>query len=250
MVKIVPTPDWFLGQDVLIDAFSFVVLFIFCFIALKYYRINRGKRNFLYLGWGFGLIALAQLAAFLTKLVLYYDFGPSRQIGAAIVTAQVLSSVDIFYYLGFFFQRFLTLSGLYIIFRLPRGKKSAWDYFIGAYFIAISLLLISEVAYLYHLTALAILLMISFKYQDIYQRNKFLNTKILVFAFGVLALSQILFLFSEIGILHVAGNVVELISYAVLLGLIIRIRKYGKKKKSYGNNFGHVGDNSGKRRKH
>lgn len=250
MVKIVPTPDWFLGQDVLIDAFSFIVLFLFSFIAVKYYKLNKEKRNFLYLGVGFGLIALAQLAAVLTKLVLYYDFGPSQQIGAAIVTAEIISSVDIFYYAGFFFQRFLTLSGLYIIFRLPRYRKSSWDYVIGIYFVAISLLLVHEVAYLYHLTALFILLMISFKYYDIYKENKFINTKILMSAFGILGLSQILFLFSAVGEIHVAGNIVELISYAVLLGLIIRIRKYGKKKKSHGNNLGHVGNNSGKRREH
>lgn len=250
MVKIVPTPDWFLGQDVLIDLFSFLVLLAFTFITVKYYKLNKRKREFLYLGVGFGLIALAQLAAVVTKLVLYYDFGPSQQIGAAIITSQVLSSVNVFYYAGFFFQRFLTLSGLYILFRLPRNKKSAWDYVIGGYFIVISLLLINEIAYLYHLTALFILFMISRKYNEVYRKNKFLNTKILMVAFGILAISQVLFLFSISGSLYVVGNIVELISYAILLGLIIRIRKYGKKKKSHGNNLGHVGNNSGKKRKH
>ncbi len=250
MVKIVPTPDWFLGKDILIEAFSVIVLIIFSFLSIKNYKLDKEKRSFLYLGIGFGLIALAQLAGVLTRLVLYYDFGPSQQIGSAIVASQALSSVDIFYYAGFFFQRFLTLAGIYIIYRLPREKKSMWDYVIGAYFIVISLLLINEVAYLFHLTALFILVMITTKYYNVYEKNKFFNTKILVLAFGVLAFSQILFLFSEIGVLHVAGNIVELISYVVLLGLIIRIRKYGKKKKSYGNNLRHAGDNPGKKRKH
>ena len=72
MVKIVFTPDWFLGKDVLIDFFSFLVLFTFFILAVKTYKLNKNRR-FLYLGWGFGLIGLAQLAAVITKLVLYYD---------------------------------------------------------------------------------------------------------------------------------------------------------------------------------
>ena len=111
MVKIVPTPDWFIGKDVVIEVFSLVVLAIFVFLAYRYYRMNK-NRNILYLGSGFGLIALAQLATILTKLVLYYDIGPSQEIGQAIITSQIANSVDFFYYAGFFFHRFLTLSGL------------------------------------------------------------------------------------------------------------------------------------------
>ncbi|MDZ4226591.1 MAG: hypothetical protein U1B79_00590, partial [Candidatus Pacearchaeota archaeon] len=72
MVKIVPTPDWFIGKDVIIEFFSLVVLIIFAVLAYRYYNLNK-NRNILYLGTGFGLIALAQLATILTKLVLYYD---------------------------------------------------------------------------------------------------------------------------------------------------------------------------------
>lgn len=250
MVKIVPTPDWFLGKDIIVEFFSVIVLFLFSFLAIKNYKLNREKRNFLYLGAGFGLIALAQLASIFTKLVLYYDFGPSAQIGQAIVTSQLLSSVDIFYYVGFFSQRLLTLIGFYIIYRLPRDKKSIGDYLLVLYFILISALLGQEVLYVYHLTALILLVMISSNYYEIYKKNRFFNTLILMAAFVILAFSQLVFIFSEIDILYVAGNIVELISYTLLLGLIIRIRKYGKKKKPHGNNRRHVGDNSGKRRKH
>src|SRR3989337_1527469 len=120
MVKIVPTPDWFIGKDVVIEVFSLVVLAIFVFLAYRYYRMNK-NRNILYLGSGFGLIALAQPATILTKLV--------------------------FYYAGFFFHRFLTLSGLYILYRLPRDRKSIGDYVIVIYFILISSFLSREIFY-------------------------------------------------------------------------------------------------------
>lgn len=250
MVKFVPTPDWFLGKDVFIEAFSFIVLFIFSFLAIKNYKVSKNRR-FFYLGVGFGLIALAQLAAVLTRLVLYYDVGPSQAIGQAIVASQMFSSVDVFYFSGFFFQRFLTLTGLYMIFRLPRNKKSMFDYVVVLYFILISVLITNNIANVFHLTAFLLLLMIVRNYYKIHQKNKFLNTQILVIAFGILAISQLLFIFSGmVAGLNVAGNVVELISYTILLGLIIRIRKYGKKTKPYGHNSGHAGDNSGQGRKH
>ena len=249
MVKIVPTPEWFIGKDVMIEFFSLIVLTLFAVIAYRYYRLNK-NRNILYLGSGFGLIAIAHLATILTKLVLYYDFGPSQEIGNAIITSQILNSVDIFYFSGFFFYRFLTLLGLYIIYRLPRERKSVGDYLVVAYFVLISSFLSQEIFYLFHLTAFLILILIVEKYAWIYRQNKFFNTKILMVAFGLLALSQIIFVLSTIELLFVLGNIVELISYTIFLGLIIRIRKYGKKKKPHGYNIRYVGNDSGKRRKH
>src|SRR3972149_4792106 len=218
MVKIVPTPDWFIGKDVVIEVFSLVVLAIFVFLAYRYYRLNK-NRNILYLASGFGLIALAQLATILTKLVLYYDIGPTQQIGQALVTSQVVNSVDIFYYAGFFFHRFLTLIGLYIIYRLPRERRSIGDYIIAIYFIFISSLASKEIFYLFHFTALCLLILIVEKYFLIYKENRFFNTKVLMMAFGLLALSQFVFILSTIDVLFVLGNVIELVSYTIFLGL-------------------------------
>ncbi len=249
MVKIVLTPEWFVGKDIMIEFFSLIVLIIFVAVASRYYRLNR-NRNILYLGLGFGLIALAQLATILTKLPLYYNFEPATQIGEAILTSQIIGSVDLFYYTGFFFHRFLTLLGFYMIYRLPRNKKSVGDYLAVIYFIIISSLLSREIFYIFHLTALFILVLIVEKYSWIYRENKFFNTKILMVAFGLLALSQLIFVLSKIDFLFVLGNAVELIGYSIFLALIIRIWKYGKKKKPYGDNIGYAGNSPREKRKH
>ena len=250
MVKIVLTPDWFLGNDVLIEAFSLIVLVLIAIIAIKNYSKNKSNRNLLYLGLGFTLIALAQLASIVTKLVLYYDFGPSQAIGQAIVTSNLLSSVDVFYYAGFFFFRFLSLLGLYMIYRLPRKRSSVMDYVIILYFVILSAIIEEDFYYLFHLTALMILIAIVEKYYLVYKENGFINTKILWVAFSGLALSQLIFLLSELDVFFAGANIIELISYAILLGLVIRILKYGKEKKPYGNNIRYAGNNSGKKRKY
>lgn len=238
-MKIVFTPDWFLASDVLIEIFSFVILFLFFYFSVKSYKLSK-KKNSLYLGIGFLLIAIAELATIFTKLVLYYDTTFTHQIGRAIITYQIVKSVDIFYYIGFFFHKFLTLLGLYILYRLPLKKKKSRDVFIALYIIIIASLFSQSVYYLFHLTAFGLLVLIINNYYQIYKKNKSKNTKMLIIAFCLLAFSQILFLISQVGVLYAAAQVIQLVSYLTLLVLIIRILDYGKKKKSYRDNIRYV----------
>ena len=258
-MKIVFTPDWFLGHDVLIEIFSFVVLFVFFILCLRYYKLNK-KKNVLYLGIGFLLIAIAQVAVILTKLVLYYDMSFTQNIGRMIVTYNVVKTIDIFYYLGFFIHRLLSLLGFYIIYRLPLQKKSRGDFILVIYFMvfltSLSLLLnyFSQdlnliTYYFFHLTILFILAFIIRNYYLLYRKNKLTNTCILLTAFSVLALGHAMFILCRTEIIVVLANILELISYLILLFLIIRIVKHGKKKKPYGYNLRHVGNNPRKKRK-
>ncbi len=249
MVKIVLTPDWFMGFDVLIEFFSFIVLSVFFFLALKNYKLKKNKST-LYLGLGFALIAIAQMASILTKMVLYYDIGPSQAIGQTIIATHLLSSVDIFYYLGFFFERFLTLTGFYIIYRLPERKMDFRDYALIIYLIVISSIASQEFHYIYYMTSFFLLVLIINNYYKLYMENKFINTKILIISFSILCFAQIIYLLSKLEYLYVAANIVELISYTLLLFLALKIRQHGKKKKSHGNYIRHVGNNPGKGRKH
>ena len=251
-MKIVLTPDWFLGKDILIDSFSFIVLIIFSVLAIRSYKLNKKNKNLLYLGTGFGLIALAQMACIFTKLILYYDIGPAQAIGQAIIVGQLLSSVNIFYYMGFFFHNFLILVGFYIIYRLPQKKMYIGDYALVLYFILLSAILSAYEGFFYffYLTAFVLLVLIVNNYYGIYKENRFVNTKILIIAFSILALAQLVYVLSKVGILFAVANIIELISYVILLFLIIRILKHGEKKKPYGYNIRYAGNRSGKKRGH
>jgi len=234
-MKIVFTPDWFLGQDFLIEIFSFMILFLFFFFSVKSYKLDKNKKV-LYLGLGFLLIALGEISTILTKFVLYYDTTFTQNIGQMIITYEAVKSVDIFYYLGFFLHKFLILFGLYIIYKLPL-KKISGDFFLTTYFIAISALLSHSLYYIYHLTALIFLFLIINNYCKVYKKNKSANTKILITAFSLLATSQIIFMLSKLPQLYVAAQNIQLISYITLLILIMRISKNGKKKKQNRDNI-------------
>lgn len=227
MVKLVFTPDWFLGKDILIEFFSFIVLLIFSILSVKGYKLKKNK-GLLHLGFGFGFIALARLASVITKLVLYYDSDPVQAVGKAIMTSQVVHSLDIFYHAGFFAYYFLTLLGLFIIYKIPQKRLLfTGDYALVLYFIAMVSLLSKEFFYLFHLTAFLMLMLIVANYINIYRENGFSNTLILLVAFGILALSQLVYILSKVGAFFALSNIMELISYTILLVLIIKIIKHG-----------------------
>ncbi|MDO8516808.1 MAG: hypothetical protein Q7S33_01665 [Nanoarchaeota archaeon] len=235
-MKIALTPDWFLGIDVLIEIFSFMILFLFFILCLKNYRLSKNK-NSLYIGLGFFAIALAEIFTILTKLVLYYDTSFTQNIGHMVVTYNVVKSVDIFYYIGFFLHKLFTLMGLYIIYKIPTKKGITSDFFLVFYFLIISALFGNFFFYLFHITALLLLILIIGNYQDLYQKNKSGNTKTLLIAFAMLSLSQIIFILSHIAILYAIAQTIQLISYVILLILIVKILEYGKKKKQVRHNI-------------
>jgi hypothetical protein len=233
-MKIVFTPDWFLEADVLIELFSFIILAAFFFISLRNYRISKNK-NTLYLGIGFLFVAIAEIATILTKMILYYDAFFAQQIGHVLVTYTKSQPVDIFYYIGFFLHKFFTLAGLYIIYKIPSKKGTSGDVILAMFFLIISAYFSTSNSwyYLFHLTALILLAFILGNYYLIYRQNKSENTKTLIFAFSLLALSQLIFLLSTLHFFYALGQVVQLVSYLILLFLIISIaRSCSKKTKS------------------
>jgi len=220
------TPDWFKGNDVLIGIFSFLVLTTFFILCIKSYKISKKKKNFFYLGLGFLAIAIAQLAAIMTKVILYYDTTFTQQVGQMIVTYHIISGTDIFYNTGFFFHKLLTLLGIFILYKISEKDKKPRDLIIAGYFLLISALAGSLVYYIYHLTMVIFLILIIDNYYKIYKKTKNTNTGILIWAFTTLACAHFIFLLSKIGTLFVIADVIELASYIILLFLIIRILKF------------------------
>ena len=244
-MKIVLTPDWFLANDVLIELFSFLILFVFFVLSMRSYRLSKNK-NSLWLGIGFFLIAIAELATTFTKFVLFYDTTFTQNIGHMIVTYNVVKSVDVFYYAGFFFHKMLTLLGLYIIYRISSERKSFDDVLLIIYFLVISSFFGITIGYIFHLTALILLISIIINYSKICCQNKSKNTQILISAFVILTVSHVILMFSSSGNWYVFGQLIQLVSYLILLFLIIRILKHGKreKEKQGRHNLRHVGDDN------
>lgn len=245
-MNLVFTPNWFVGRDILIELFSFIVLSVFFILCVRNYKLNKNKKT-LYLGIGLLFIALAQVAMALTKFAIFYNTSVTSSIGQLILQTKVVDSVQIIYGISFFLFRMFTLLGLYILYRLPTKKNLAGDFLLAFYFIIISAVLGKEFYYLFHATALILLGLITYNYYSIYKQNRFVNTKILTFAFGLLALSQFLFMLSQLEVVYVIGNLIELVSYLIILFLIFKILKHGQKTKPNGYNLRYARHHTGKR---
>ena len=237
-MKIVFTPDWFLGSDVSIEIFSFLILFIISILAFRNYKLSE-KKSTLHLGLGFLFIAIAGFASVIAKFPIYYDFGIVKEIGNAVVNYDIVRTVDVFYYICFFFSRFFTLLGLYVLYKLPLERISG-EFFLYVYFITIISILSQPFYYVHHFTALLLIIFIINKYYKIYLKEKAGNTKILVLAFAILGLAQVVFLFSKLAFIYAVGQMIQLIAYIALLMLIIRIVQDGKKEKPSGNHSRHA----------
>ncbi|MEX0932510.1 MAG: hypothetical protein WDZ77_00205 [Candidatus Pacearchaeota archaeon] len=229
-MKIVFTPDWFLNNDILIDVISFFILFVFFLFAVKGFKMTN-KKSILYLGFGFLLIAVGELSTILTKLVLYYDTSITREIGRAVINSNLVPTVDIFYYAGFFFTKFLTLLGMYVIFKIPHIKKLSSEFLLIIYLLFMVALFSQGIPFIYDLTALTLLTLIVRNYSIIYRENESRNTLILISVFSLLWISHLIFIFSNIGSLYIIAQSLQLVSYITMLFLIIRILKNGKEEK-------------------
>lgn len=227
-MKIVFTPDWFLNFDVLIEGFSFLVLLSFFLLSIRNYKLTRNKKT-LFLGIGFLVIAVAEIATILTKLVLYYDTTLVRQVGSAVITYHVVRSVDTFYYIGFFFHKLLTLLGLYLIYRLPLKERAFKDSVLIIFFIIISAVFGNIFSFIFHLTVIALVILIIDNYYQVYKKNRSEKTKLLILALAVFGVSHSLFVFAPLPNLYVIAQVLQLASYLTLLALIISILKTRKK---------------------
>lgn len=224
-MKIIFTPSGFLLADLLIELFSFIILVVFFFLSMRSYKLTKNKKSLL-LGTGFFLIAFAELATILTKFVLYYDTTFTQNVGRMIITYHVVKSVDFIYEAGFFMQKFLTLLGLYVLYLMYNKTKPSKDLFLTVFFIVVSAAVSQIFYYVYHLSALIILLLILPNYLRIYQESEHSTTKMLIWAFSLLALSQFIFILSPFAIPYITAQLLQLTSYFILLFLILKVLKY------------------------
>ena len=233
MIPLKFSPEWFYLPSTIIDFFSFIVILSISIISLKYYRLNKLNKKYYYLAFSFFLICLSFLFKIITNLTVYYDqIGPSSKPEIIKTVADTIISYNIFSYLTFAAFALLNLLGLYYLYSIYQKEQSKSSIFLIGYFILITTYFSYLNYYIFHITALILLSLITTLYLKKYDINKYKNTKLLAYSFGTIALSQILFIFTTIGrLFYVVGEIVQLGGYALLLLVLRRAIKHGKKKK-------------------
>ena len=90
MIQLIYSPVWFRGADILIDAFSMIVILLIAFFSIKCYRISRKNRNYVYLAASFIMIAASFLFKILTNFTFYSKILETKTVGIIAYTYQVI----------------------------------------------------------------------------------------------------------------------------------------------------------------
>ncbi len=226
MVQFIAAPQWFYGTDLLLDLFSLLIVFFVGLLAFRFYRFSRSP-NYLALSVSFFLISASFLAKIATYIPYYYHIFRTVQVGANILTYQVSTATDLLYPIGYFLFHLLMLVGLYYLFvTLEKRELSATD-LIVLYLILMLTFLANATYYVFHLTALIMLALISWRFNILYRRTGNRNTIFLIITFVILTLSQLCFVLSNYT-LYVVAEFLQIVGYIFLL--IVLVLTYGKKK--------------------
>lgn len=231
MIQVVYTPQWFYSKDLLIDGISAFVLLLIASFAVKYYKLNKNNKNYLYLASSFFLIALSFLFKILTNFTIYYKVFVTRHLGNYILTYPAIQVSNILFFVGFSLYRFLTLLGLYMLYSIYQKNQSKSSIFLMVFFILV-LTYFSELEYfIFHIIALALLALITLQYYSTYRKNKQPTSKLVTASFAIIGASQIfsIFIFYN-NVYYVVAGLMQLVGYLILLTTFIRVLRDAKKK--------------------
>jgi len=230
MFWLVFSPKWFYGKDIVIDFFSIAVLSLIAVFSLKYYKINKKNKNYLWFAISFILLSISFLFKILTNFTIYYNIVDTKKLGFFTFSYRTVVTSDILFSLGFLFYILLTLLGFFVLYAIYQKKYNKKDILLEIYFIIIISYFSISKYFVFHMTSFVFLALITFNYFKNYpKKNK--NSKILAWSFLIITISQLIFIFVMLTkLFYVIAEVIQLIGYIVLLTVFIKVVKNAKKK--------------------
>ncbi len=229
MIRVIYSPQWFYGKDIVIDLVSVFVLLLIAFFSFKYYKIRKNK-NYVYFGLSFILLSVSFLFKILTNFTIYFHVLETKNIGFLTLTYQTIKTSDVLFIVGFLIYRLLTLFGLYMLYSVYYDQPKT-NILLIAYLILVSTYFTQSAYYIFHLTSLILLVLLTIQYSKTYIKNKNNATRMLASSFGIITASQILSIFVSISTkFYVVAEIIQLIGYVILLFSFLTVLRHGKKK--------------------
>ena len=223
--------QWFYGKDLVIDIVSALVLLLIALFSLRYYKIERKNKNYLYLAISFLLIAVSFFFKILANFTIYYHVFETKYFGLYSITYHSVKTSDILFILGYLIYRLLTLLGLYILYSMYQKNQSKSNIFLIIFFILVSTYFSQSAYYIFHLTALLLLACIALQYYTNYKKNRQFTSRLLASSFVIIGISQIVFIFVNLNQnLYVVAEIIQLLGYLILLTTFVKVLRNAKKK--------------------
>ena len=225
-------PDWFAAKDLIIHGFIVLTLILIAAFSFRFYFLKKKEnKNYLYFALSFILLAISFLWKMATDITIVYDMISTKKVGILTITFKTLYTEKLLFVAGHFVHYLLFLLGLYILY-VVLNRKSTMNHLLLLYFIVITTVFSNFSYFIFHLTALALLTGIIYRYYWIYRANKRLPTKIIVVSFCIIAFSQLVYMFVKLWptVIYIAAQALQAIGFLLLLIAFVLALKYGKKK--------------------
>jgi len=187
VTQVMFSPDWFASKDLILHGFNVLVLLLIAAFSLKFYFLKKKEnKNYLYFGISFILLAISFLWKMVTDITVVYDIINTKQIGVLTITFKTIYTEKVLFVAGHFAHYLLMLLGLYILYVIL-NRKSTMNHLLILYFILITTIFSNFSYFIFHLTALVLILGIAYRYYAVYKANKRKSTKLLFISFCILA---------------------------------------------------------------
>ncbi len=231
MIKLVPLTSWFYGKDIMIDIFSTLVLVFILIYAIMFYKINK-KPKYKYLITSFALLTVSFAFKILSNFIIYYHTTETRQLGFLTLTYQAIRSSNVLVFWGLFAHRIIFIIALYFLYLVYVEKQSLSAVILTFYLLVLAGYHSSYQYYVFHLTSLVLLLIITIFMFRNYFEEKHSQTFWMAVAFGAITLSQAVFILLNVNpIFYIIAEAIQLIGYSAILLTFIRVLSHGNKKK-------------------
>ena len=235
MVKLVYSPQWFYGKDIIIDLVSIFVLLLIAFFSIKSYKFRK-NRNYLYLAVSFALLAASFLFKILMNFNIYFKFLEKSEMGVVTTTYEAMKASHSLFSASFLLYWLLTLFAVYFLYSIYH-KQTLTSHLLNVYLIFISTYLAYPDYYIFHITLLVLLGLVAFEYSRKYLNTRHFATRLVAYSFGIIALSQMFFVLVGINnYFYVIGELVQLVGYASLLFTFIMVLRHGKSQDAHRHN--------------
>lgn len=226
------SPPWFYGKDIAIDIISAIVVLLIAVFSFRNFLLDKENKRHLFLSAAFFLLGLSFIVKILTSILTHTEGLITRHFWVSVLGRDIIQSYTFLSALGFLLFAILTLFGFYILYALSSKDELSMNYIIIAYFIIISTYFTRFTHFVLYITAFIFLFALTRRYFISYKENKYKNTFYLCISFGIITLSQFIFIFtSSDAALYALAELIQLVGYLFLLYTFVMVLRNAKKKK-------------------
>jgi hypothetical protein len=227
MIQYVFSPRWFYGIDIIFELFSILVVVMLARYGYRLYGITKDKKH-KYFSVFFLLAGIALVFKILSNFNIYYLDVSSIRIANSIFYFESSRVSEVLFTIGFTAFRFLIMMAFFGLLSI-NWKAKPKVFYLCTYFIAVISVFSYSTYYVFHLTMFAILFGLLNHYKNIYKTSHSSELLFTAIAFFMLLLSQVAFALIIINTaMYVAGEILQLAGFSIMLYQYILVRKYEK----------------------